>query len=271
MNMPPGQKLKLVDSSPKSGTLRRPHVALVIPAFNEEKNIENVLREIQALKAAFPQWEFSPIVVNDGSSDRTEAILAKIASFYGAHVITLPLNLGIGRTVQTGLKYAIRLGADVTLQLDGDGQHPAEQVPQLVTPILSNEADVAIGSRYVPGASGNVSTPLRQAGTWFFSALLRALVGVRIKDTTSGFRAFSYEATEFLSRYYPDDYPEVEAYVPLVRRGFKITERAIQMRPRLGGKSSITPIRSFYYMVKVAFATAIDVLRPLPERRVRDK
>jgi hypothetical protein len=96
-------------------------------------------------------------------------------------------------------------------------------------------------------------------------------VGVRIKDTTSGFRAFSHEATEFLSRYYPDDYPEVEAYVPLVRRGFTITERAVQMRPRRAGRSSITPIRSLYYMVKVAFATAIDVLRPLPARRKREE
>lgn len=271
MNQTPGQKLKLIEAATKTESVRRPRVAIVIPAFNEEKNIENVLREIQALKISHREWDFSPIVVNDGSSDRTEQILAKIAGFYGAHVITLPLNLGIGRSVQTGLKFAIRLDADVTIQLDGDGQHPAKQIPHLVGPILRREADVAIGSRYLPGASGNVSTSLRQAGTRFFSVLLRLLVGVQIKDATSGFRAFSYEATEFLSRYYPDDYPEVEAYVPLARRGFKITECAIQMRPRLGGNSSITPIRSFYYMVKVAFATAIDVLRPLPERRERDK
>lgn len=115
-----------------------------------------------------------------------------------------------------------------------------------------------------------MSTPLRQVGTFFFSALLRLVVGVKIKDTTSGFRAFGFEATEFLSRYYPDDYPEVEAYVPLARRGFRITERAVQMRPRHQGFSSITPARSLYYMVKVAFATIIDVLRPLPERRPRD-
>lgn len=264
-----GLALRLLDTPPVAKTARRARIAVVIPVFNEEKNIENVLREIQALRPSFPQWQIVPIVVNDGSEDRTAEILDKIAAFYGAHAITLPINLGIGRAVQTGFKHAITIGADVTLQLDGDGQHPAEQIPRLVEPVLSGETDVAVGSRYLPGASGNVSTPLRQMGTFFFSMLLRGLVGVRIKDTTSGFRAFSFEATEFLSRYYPDDYPEVEAYVPLARRGFRIVERAVQMRPRGGGRSSITAFRSLYYMFKVAFATAIDRVRPLPDRRPR--
>ena len=261
--------LRILAVVPESEIARRPRVALVIPAYNEEKNVENVLREIQTLKSRCPQWELIPIVVNDGSQDRTEEILAKIAPFYGAQVITLPINLGIGRAVHTGFKLAVRLRADVTLQLDGDGQHPAEQIPLIAEPVLQGDADVAVGSRYLPGASGNVSTGLRQFGTFFFSILLRLLTGIWIKDTTSGFRAFSSEATEFLSRYYPDDYPEVEAYVPLVRRGFKITERAVQMRARRGGRSSITPVRSLYYMIKVAFATVIDMLRPLPERLPR--
>lgn len=254
---------------PASQGARRARIAIVIPAYNEEKNIENVLREIQALRPAHPGWELVPIVVNDGSQDRTEEILTRLAPFYGAKAVHLPLNLGIGRAVQTGFRQAVRMGADVVVQLDGDGQHPPSQLANLIEPVLAREADVAIGSRYLPGASGNVSTPLRQLGTAFFSVLLRVLVGVRIKDTTSGFRAFDHEAAEFLARYYPDDYPEVEAYVPLVRRGFSVTERAVQMRPRRGGHSSITPIRSLYYMIKVAFATAIDVLRPLPERRPR--
>jgi glycosyltransferase involved in cell wall biosynthesis len=265
-----GQALKLVAPTTLPKSAPRPRIAIVIPAFNEEKNIENVLREIQALRTQFPQWELAPIVVNDGSTDRTERILNKNAEFYGVHAIHLPINLGIGRAVQTGFQYAVRLGADVTLQLDGDGQHPAAEIPLIVEPVLDGQADVVVGSRYLPGASGNVSTPLRQLGTYFFSALLKALVGLRIRDTTSGFRSFGFEATEFLSRYYPDDYPEVEAYVPLVRRKFRITERAVRMRAREGGRSSITPLRSLYYMIKVAAATIIDVLRPLPERRARE-
>lgn len=248
-----------------------PKIAIVIPAFNEERNIEKVLHEIQKLRAARPRWQILPIVVNDGSSDRTEQVLERLAPIYGAQAVSLPLNLGIGRAVQTGLRYAVRWGADVALQLDGDGQHPAEQVPQIVCPILAGNAEVVVGSRYVKGAGGNVSSALRQAGTWFFYRLLKMLTGNEIKDATSGFRAFSAEATDFLSRYYPDDYPEVEAYVPLSRKRFQILEVPVTMRPRQGGRSSITPIRSVYYMVKVAFATMMDMLRPLPERRARGR
>ncbi len=240
---------------------------MVIPAFNEERNIEHVLAEIDRLRVARPRWTILPIVVNDGSSDRTEAVLNSIAPRYRAAVVSLPLNLGIGRAVQAGFRYAVRWDADVTLQLDGDGQHPAELIPAIAAPVIAGTADVVIGSRYVEGAGGNVSSSLRQAGTWFFSRLLRVLVGAKIQDTTSGFRAFSYEAAEFVSRYYPDDYPEPEAYVPLARRGFSFREVPVTMRPRLRGASSITALRSVYYMVKVAFASIIDVVRALPPRR----
>src|SRR6185437_11513413 len=123
----------------------------------------------------------------------------------GAAIVDLPLNLGIGRAVQAGFKYAVFWGADVALQLDGDGQHPAFEIPHIVEPILLGKADVVVGSRYVEGAGGNVSNSLRQAGTLFFSWLLKMTVGLDIADTTSGFRAFSTDATEFLARCYPDD------------------------------------------------------------------
>ena len=243
-----------------------PKIAIVIPAFNEEKNIESVLIEIQKLRAQQTGWRILPVIVNDGSSDQTEKVLQRLCPIYEAQAINLPLNLGIGRAVQTGFRFATAWGADVTLQLDGDGQHPPEQIPSIVEPILSGKFDVVVGSRYLAGAGGNVSSSLRQAGTIFFSCLLKILVGVKISDTTSGFRAFDRESADFISRYYPDDYPEVEAYVPLVRRKFRITEVPVSMRVRSRGKSSITPIRSLYYMVKVAFASIIDVIRPLPVR-----
>lgn len=258
-------RLKLV-----TVTNRRPQVpkiAIVIPCYNEEENIIPVLDEIRALRVARPRWEIIPIIVNDGSTDRTDWVLNKIAPEYSAHVITLPLNLGIGRAVQSGFKYAVRIGADVSLQLDGDGQHPTHEIPLIVCPILAGQSDVVVGSRYAKGAGGNVSSSLRQAGTWFFSRLLKTLVNVEITDATSGFRAFSSEATDFLARYYPDDYPEVEAYVPLARREFRINEVPVHMRVRAHGTSSITPFKSVYYMVKVAFATILDVIRPLPKRR----
>jgi glycosyltransferase involved in cell wall biosynthesis len=241
-------------------------IAVIIPAFNEERNVVRVLHEINQLRGDRPDWEILPIVVNDGSTDRTSELLDRIGPRLGAATIDLPLNLGIGRAVQAGFKYAVIWGADVTLQLDGDGQHPAFEIPHIVGPILTRMADVVVGSRYVEGAGGNVSNGLRQAGTYFFSWLLKVLAGLDIMDTTSGFRAFSADATEFLSRCYPDDYPEVQAYVPLARRKYQIREVPVTMRARVRGHSSITPLKSAYYMLKVAFATCMDVIRPLPSR-----
>ena len=246
---------------------RLPRIAIVIPAYNEEKNIEAVLIDIRALQINHTEWEIIPIVVNDGSTDGTEELLKQIAPRYGAYIVNLPLNVGIGCTVQAGFQFAQLWYPDVTLQLDGDGQHPASQIPFVVQPILSGQADVVVGSRYVEGAGGNVSSSLRQLGTRFFSLLLKILVGVKIADVTSGFRAFNAEAAQFISKVYPDDYPEVETFVPLARRSFRISEVAVTMRHRSGGASSITPIRSIYYMIKVMFATTLDVIRPLPQRR----
>jgi glycosyltransferase involved in cell wall biosynthesis len=266
-----GGAARLLHRSPANMTegdrhASRPKIAVLIPAYNEEKNIEAVLREVHQLQAVRPRWNILPVVVNDGSQDRTKEVLSRIAPNYGAVAIHLPLNLGIGCAVQTGFKYAVNWGADVALQLDGDGQHPADQIPAIICAILARKADVVIGSRYMNGAGGNVSTRLRQTGTIFFSKLLRLLVGIQVKDTTSGFRAFNREAIDYLSRYYPDDYPEVEAYVPLARKKFVIMEVAVKMRPRVQGASSITPLRSLYYMIKVALATTIGLLRPLPVR-----
>lgn len=261
----------LAHSQPPLRVLARaylaPKVAVVIPCFNEAENLPRVLSEVQTLQKLRPRWEILAIVVNDGSTDDSRDWLDGSEAAHAIYVIHLPLNLGIGRAVQSGLQLAHQLGADVTLQLDGDGQHPTAEVPRLVGPILARAADVALGSRYVQGGGGNVSSKLRQLGTAFFSGLVRLMVGRRILDTTSGFRAYSHEATAFLAQHYPDDYPEVQALVPLVRSGFRVLEVGVVMRTRQGGVSSITAMRSLYYMIKVALATLIDRARPVPLRR----
>ncbi|MFL5814712.1 MAG: glycosyltransferase family 2 protein [Bdellovibrionia bacterium] len=242
----------------------RRKIAILIPAYNEAKSIESVLQEVFKLSMTRPEWEILPIVVNDGSSDGTESVLKRIAHRYSAYVIHFPLNLGIGCAIQAGLRVAVTWGADIALQLDGDGQHPADQIPVIVQPILNHQCDVTVGSRYLHGGGGNVSTSARQLGTLFFSRLLKTLVGVEIKDTTSGFRAFNRQAMEYLAHCYPDDYAEVEAYVLLARKRLTILEVPVRMRPRTQGRSSITPLRCAYYMIKVAFAAIIGLVRELP-------
>jgi hypothetical protein len=258
----PNRRLQLVLGKKPERKLR---VAVVIPAFNECLSLGPLLERLRAQASSWSAFEVYPVVVNDGSTDGTRELLDQRSAQWGAYALHLPVNLGIGKAVQTGFRFAVeRLDPDVVLQLDGDGQHPAGAIPSLVGPVAEGGADVVVGSRYLPGAGGNVSSRWREWGTSFFSVLLRLLVGVRIRDTTSGFRAFSRRAAEFLARSYPDDYPEVQAYVPLARKGFRIREIAVTMAPRRRGRSSITPWGALYYMVKVAFATLMDRFRRLP-------
>lgn len=234
---------------------RKPKVALIIPVYNEEETIESVIKEVDSIRKRNLNWDILPIVVNDGSKDNTSLILKSLENKMNIRVIHLPINLGIGGAVQTGIQFAELWSADVMLQIDGDGQHPVVQMNSLVTPILEGRADVVVGSRYLPGSGGSVSSRSRRLGTWMFSVVLKGVTGFRVQDTTSGFRALSKDAAKVISKDYADDYPEVEAYVPWIRHGFRIMEVPVKMRPRQGGVSSITPLQGIYYMIKVMFST----------------
>ena len=228
---------------------------VIVPAFNEEKNIGQVVDDILGAGLGL-----DVVVIDDGSQDRS----GEVARAHGARVIKLPFNLGIGGAVQTGLKFALRYGYEVAIQIDGDGQHVPAEIPHLLAPIQRREADVVIGSRYL-GAHHYRTPLLRRAGMIIFSAVNSLLIGQRITDNTSGFRAFNRRAIEFLCHHYPSDYPEPEAVVILGRNGFRLQESAVQMRQRLAGESSINSLRSVYYMVKVLLAILVDVFKTYPK------
>lgn len=229
----------------------RSKILIIIPAFNEENNIGHV---ISSLNKEFPHADI--LVVNDGSWDKT----GQIAKATGVMVIDLPYNLGIGGAMQTGYRYAVVNNYDIAVQVDGDGQHPADKVKRLVQVVADGEADMALGSRFVVNG-GYTPTRLRMIGMTYFSGLLSLILRQRIADTTSGFRAVNKRVIDFFSRYYPEDYPEVEAIVLLHKSGFKIKEVSVYMKDRADGRSSITPFRSLYYMVKVSLAIFIEMLR----------
>lgn len=229
-------------------------ILIIIPAFNEEKNIEEV---ISSIKKEFHDIDI--LVVNDGSRDKT----GQIARSSGAVVIDLPYNLGIGGAMQTGYRYAADNNFDMAVQVDGDGQHPADQIKRLVKVIVDGEADVAVGSRFIVDGSYRPTTS-RLIGITYFSKLLSLVLGQKVTDTTSGFRAVNNKVISFFSGTYPEDYPEVEALLLLHKMGFKIKEVSVEMKERTGGKSSITPFRSLYYMVKVSLAIFIGILRKRP-------
>ena len=228
-------------------------VLIIIPAFNEEQNIEYV---ISCVKKELPYYDI--LVVNDGSWDRT----GHIARELGAIVIDLPYNLGIGATMQTGYRYASLNNYHIAIQVDGDGQHPANQIKKLVQVVGDGMADMAVGSRFIVNG-GYKPTMSRLIGIRYFSGLLSLILRQRLTDTTSGFRAVNKGVIDFFSRTYPEDYPEVEALVLLHKSGFKIREVSVDMKDRVGGQSSITPFRSLYYMIKVSLAIVVEMLRKI--------
>jgi glycosyltransferase involved in cell wall biosynthesis len=227
---------------------------IIIPAYNEEMNIEGVIAD---LNKHYSGIDF--LVINDGSRDAT----AKVAGRCGVKVISLPFNLGIGAAMQTGYKYAERNGYDIAVQFDGDGQHRADQLYLLLEPVQNGETDIVIGSRFLGGNSSGFMWS-RLAGIRVLSWVISFLTRQKITDPTSGFRAVNRKIIEFYSRYYPDDYPEPEAVVLLHRARCRITEVPVLMRNRLAGISSITPVRALYYMIKVVLASVIDMLKKTP-------
>jgi glycosyltransferase involved in cell wall biosynthesis len=250
----------------------------IVPAYNEEASLPAVLRALRAEAA-----DFDVVVINDGSTDGTSAAAR---AFAGVKVVDLPENIGIGGAVQTGFLFARAGGYDLAVQVDGDGQHRPSEIAKIAAPVLSGATDAAIGSRFVlargykpwastaevdprakPGAPAAVEkamfrgSPFRRAGIRIFQGLNALLLGERITDSTSGFRAFNRRAIEVLSVTYPDDYPEPEAIYILKKKGLRIVEVPVEMAGRAAGRSSIGFWHSLYYMVKVCLAIFVLLLR----------
>lgn len=230
--------------------MKKQRVLLIIPAYNEEANIQRVVRTIEAFQAQPRSYELDYIVINDGSVDATKQICEE----NHMRAIHLLQNLGIGGAVQTGYLYAYQKQYDIAVQFDGDGQHDIQSLDALLAPILEGKAAFVIGSRFVDGTSSFRSTFLRRCGIRYLSTIIRMCTHCRVTDATSGFRAANQEVIAYLAEQYPADYPEPESIVALSRAGFHLTEVQVNMFERGGGTSSITPLKSIYYMIKVSLA-----------------
>jgi len=230
-------------------------IAVIVPAYNEEKAIAKVVADINAI-AKEQQLSVTVVVVNDCSKDSTSEII----SILNCVALDLPVNLGIGGAVQTGFKYAFENGYDFAVQVDGDGQHPASEIPKLVKAAIDNYADVVIGSRFIE-KEGFQSSAMRRFGINYFKRLNKMLVGVTVADSTSGLRLLNKKVLALVSDYYPDEYPEPEAIILYSLNNFKIMEVPVTMRERQGGVSSIGLVSSVYYMFKVSLAIFYTFIR----------
>lgn len=216
---------------------------IIVPCYNEEKNIIKTVKEIK-------KNGFDYIVINDGSTDSTGEILKREK----IHYVNLSNNLGIGGAMQTGYKYANENGYDIAVQFDGDGQHNAKEIMKLITPIINGTADMVIGSRYLyeeKEDEGFKSSKLRRMGINLLSVSMKALLGANLKDLTSGFRAVNRKLIIKFSNSYPYEYPEPVTDFETYMKGYNIKEISVIMNERLHGKSSITALKSVYYMANV--------------------
>jgi len=229
-------------------------ILVIVPAYNEEGSVGKVVEEVHAY---LPKAEV--LVVNDGSTDRT-SVTAKST---GAVVLDLPFNLGIGGAMQAGYKYAYEKGYDIAIQVDGDGQHDPKEVGKLLDDLKERKIDMAIGSRFI-GDSGYKSSTMRMIGISIFSRVISMIVGQKITDPTSGFRAANRKAIQLFATDYPQDYPEPEVVILLHQCHLQMGEVPVGMSERYSGESSITKIRSIYYMVKVLLAIFVDCFKRPP-------
>jgi glycosyltransferase involved in cell wall biosynthesis len=240
----------LPDVDPRLRELRR---VAIVPALNEEHTVGRVIDEVRAFDPGL-----DVVVVDDGSVDGT----TRVARARGARVLRLPFNLGIGGAVQTGFRYAFENDYDIAVRVDGDGQHDPTQLARVLEPVLRGDADIAVGSRFaVEDAAGYRSSRSRRIGIRLLAWVVSRIVGQRVTDPTSGFQVLNRRGIELFAHDYPHDYPEVEAMVMVFRHRLRLFEVPVKMRERGGGRSSITALRSVYYMVKVLLAIFVGMFR----------
>jgi glycosyltransferase involved in cell wall biosynthesis len=232
-----------------------PHIAVVIPAFNEEASIRGVVTDVHSsIERLGMSTEI--IVVDDGSVDGTVSALRGLPCV----LLSLPFNVGKGAATQLGFRYAFPRGCDILVQLDGDGQHPAIEIGPLIGPLLSGTADVVIGSRFLANG-GSRSSFTRRLGIGYFNALQGLLLRRRFTDSTSGFRAMNRNALALCIEEYPDQYPEPEAIVMFMRHNIRVAEVAVRMDERRGGHSSIGIAEGLVYLFRATPAMLTTVLR----------
>ena len=232
---------------------------IVIPAWNEEAVLGDVLESVKVEKPSFADI----LVVSDGSTDATAAI-ARVA---GVAVLDLPLNLGVGGAMRAGFQYAQRMGYDYACQLDADGQHDPTEIETLIETASSEHADVVIGSRFAGKGDYQARGP-RKWAMGLLSFLFTRAAGTPFTDVTSGFKIANRRGIDFYCRNLPAEYlgDTIDITAMAISNGLKVRQVPVHMRERQGGTPSSGPLKSAVYLVRSLFAYGISVSRRPEEK-----
>ena len=203
------------------------------------------------------------LVVDDGSADETAAV----ARGAGAKVLRLPVNSGYGVALQSGYKYAVRHGYETVAQMDADGQHRAEFMPELLARVQDGSADIVIGSRFLDDDGHYKPSLARAIGMGIFSRMASRIMRQHVSDPTSGYQVMRVDVARFFcTDVYPADYPDADILILLHRSGFRVAEVGVQMRMPTG-KSMHAGHKSLYYVYKMFLSILVTLLRPAQEPR----
>lgn len=213
---------------------------VIIPAYNEELNIKKTVDDIKA------NSNFEYVVINDCSKDNTE----EVCKNNGYNYVSLPINYGLSSAIQIGMKYALENEYDIAIQFDGDGQHDAKYLSALSKAIEENETDIAIGSRFV---TEKKELSIRMIGSRVISTFIKLITGKRIKDPTSGMRAYNKNAIKEIAKN-SSLTPEPDTMVYFLKRGYRIKEIQVKMSDREYGESYLNSWKSIEYMFNVIFS-----------------
>ena len=231
---------------------RYERVLIVLPAFNEQESVAQTVRDV---RVALPN--VTCLVVDDASLDATAAEAAGA----GAHVLRLPFNLGVGGAMRAGFTFAVENGFDTVVQIDADGQHDPADADTLLDQLA--HADLVIGARFAGKGDYDVRGPRRWAMV-ALAGILTRVTRTRLTDTTSGYRASGPRAIELFARHYPAEYlgDTIETIVIASRRGLRIRQVPVSMRPRSGGVPSHNPVKAARYLARAVLALLFALLRP---------
>lgn len=228
-----------------------PRTLIIVPAWNEARNVGNTVREILEQFS-----DFDVMVVDDGSTDDTAAVAREA----GARVMILPFNMGVGGAMRTGFTYAQRHGYDRAIQVDADGQHNPRDIPLVLAGL--DDADISIGARFADVGTYDARGPRRWAMI-FLATVLSRVAKTKLTDVTSGFRAANRRAIAQYVRYYPAEYlgDTVDSLVSAIHSGLTVTQVPVAMRARVHGKPSQNPIGATVYLLRSVFALTLALMR----------
>ncbi len=215
-------------------------VLIIVPAYNEELNIEKTIKDLTS------KTDYDYLIINDCSKDNTKEVCEK----NGFNILSLPINYGLTSGIQVGMKYSYENGYDIVIQFDGDGQHEAKYLKDLVKEIENDNCNIAIGSRFV---TKKKPKSMRMLGSRLLTVAIKITTGKTIKDPTSGMRAFDKKAIEEFVKNNSLT-PEPDTLVYMLKKKMKIKEVQVEMKEREFGESYLNPIKSAQYMINMFFS-----------------